>query len=173
MSAARDIRVLVVEDDDAFRRILEKRIASEGYAVATAIDGREGMKAIVTFDPHLVLSDWMMPHVDGLELCQSVKVGLKEDAPYFILLSARGAVDERVLGLETGADDYLVKPCDPTEILARVRAGARIVALGRELREARAEAEALRASAEEQTMEIERLNRALAASAHGDNRAAA
>ncbi len=142
-----DIRVLVVEDDDAFRRILEKRIAGEGYTVATAVDGREGMKAIVTFDPHLVLSDWMMPHVDGLELCQSIKVGLKEDAPYFILLSARGAVNERVLGLETGADDYLVKPCDSTEILARVRAGARIVGLSRELREARAEAAALRGGA--------------------------
>ena len=144
MTPNSDIRVLVVEDDDAFRRILEKRIAGEGYAVATAVDGREGMKAIVTFDPHLVLSDWMMPHVDGLELCQSIKVGLKEDAPYFILLSARGAVNERVLGLETGADDYLVKPCDSTEILARVRAGARIVGLSRELRDARAEAAALR-----------------------------
>ena len=143
-----DIRVLVVEDDEAFRRILEKRIAGEGYTVATAVDGREGMKAIVTFDPLLVLSDWMMPHVDGLELCQSVKVGLKEAAPYFILLSARGAVNERVLGLETGADDYLVKPCDSTEILARVRAGARIVGLTRELRDARAEAANLRAGTE-------------------------
>ena len=78
-----------------------------------------------------------------------------------------------MLGLETGADDYLVKPCDPSEILARVRAGARIVALGRELREARADAEALRAGAEAQAVEIERLNRALAAFAHGDKRAAA
>ena len=153
MTPNSDIRVLVVEDDEAFRRILEKRIAGEGYTVASAVDGREGMKAIVTFDPHLVLSDWMMPHVDGLELCQSIKVGLKEDAPYFILLSARGAVDERVLGLETGADDYLVKPCDWTEILARIRAGARIVGLSRELREARAESAALRAGAEGQASE--------------------
>ena len=153
MTPNSDIRVLVVEDDAAFRRILEKRIAGEGYTVASAVDGREGMKAIVTFDPHLVLSDWMMPHVDGLELCQSIKVGLKEDAPYFILLSARGAVDERVLGLETGADDYLVKPCDSAEILARIRAGARIVGLSRELREARAESAALRAGAERQASE--------------------
>jgi len=158
-----DIRVLVVEDDEAFRRILEKRIAAEGYIVATANDGREGMRAIVTFDPHLVLSDWMMPHVDGLELCQSVKVGLKEDAPYFILLSAKGDVSERILGLETGADDYLVKPCDPAEILARVRAGSRIVTLARALRTADAEVAALRVEAEAHTAEIERLNRASAA----------
>ena len=163
MKAISETRVLVVEDDEAFRRILERRIEAEGYTVATAIDGREGMKAIVTFDPHLVLSDWMMPYVDGLELCQSIKVGLKEAAPYFILLSARGEVDERVLGLETGADDYLVKPCDPTEILARVRAGARIVTLARELDEACAEVAGLRADAEVHIAEIERLNRTPAA----------
>ena len=153
MTDVSEIKILVVEDDVYFQRILQKRLTNEGYQVLCAADGREGMKAIVTFDPHLVLSDWMMPHVDGLELCQSIKVGLKEDAPYFILLSARGAVDERVLGLETGADDYLVKPCDWTEILARIRAGARIVGLSRELREARAESAALRAGAERQASE--------------------
>lgn len=135
MSPVPEVRILVVEDDPVFLQILQKRLVSEGYRVATAVDGREGMKAIVTFEPHLVISDWMMPHVDGLELCQSIKTGLKDTAPYFILLTAKGEVSDRMLALETGADDYLVKPCDHAELLTHVRTGLRIVLLGQELRE--------------------------------------
>ena len=129
-----EIRILVVEDDPFFQRVLTKRLEVEGYQVMTASDGREGMKAIVSFEPDLVLSDWMMPQVDGLELCQSVKTGLREAAPYFILLTARGEINDKLLALETGADDYLVKPCDQGELMARVRAGLRIVLLTKDLR---------------------------------------
>jgi len=135
MKPAPEIRVLVVEDDPFFQRVLQKRLSAESYQVQTAADGREGMKAIVTWEPDLVISDWMMPEVDGLELCQSVKTGLRESAPYFILLTAKGELSDRLLGLETGADDYLVKPCDQAELMARVRAGLRIVLLTRELRD--------------------------------------
>ncbi|MEO5616928.1 MAG: response regulator [Candidatus Eisenbacteria bacterium] len=135
MKLASEIRVLVVEDDPYFQRVLLKRLTAENYQVQTAADGREGMKAIVAWEPDLVISDWMMPEVDGLELCQSVKTGLRESAPYFILLTAKGELSDRLLGLETGADDYLVKPCDQAELLARVRAGLRIVLLTRELRD--------------------------------------
>jgi phosphoserine phosphatase RsbU/P len=131
-----EIKVLVVEDDPFFQRVLQKRLAIEGYQVLAAADGREGMKAIVASEPDLVISDWMMPEVDGLELCQSVKTGLREDAPYFILLTAKGEINDRLLGLETGADDYLVKPCDQGELMARVRAGLRIVLLTQDLRRA-------------------------------------
>lgn len=134
MKTPQEIKILVVEDDVYFQRVLVKRLSSEGYQVFSAADGREGMKLIVTQDPDLVISDWMMPHVDGLELCQSVKTGLKESAPYFILLTAKGEISSRLLGLETGADDYLVKPCDQGELMARVRAGLRIVLLTQELR---------------------------------------
>ena len=135
MKLASEIRVLVVEDDPFFQRVLHKRLTAEGYQVQVANDGREGMKAIVAWEPDLVISDWMMPEVDGLELCQSVKTGLRESAPYFILLTAKGELSDRLLGLETGADDYLVKPCDQAELLARVRAGLRIVLLTRDLRD--------------------------------------
>jgi sigma-B regulation protein RsbU (phosphoserine phosphatase) len=131
-----EVRVLVVEDDPFFQRVLQKRLSIDGYQVMAASDGREGMKAIVTFEPDLVISDWMMPEVDGLELCQSVKTGLREAAPYFILLTAKGEINDRLLGLETGADDYLVKPCDQGELMARVRAGLRIVGLTQQLRRA-------------------------------------
>ena len=133
---ARDIKLLVVDDDPFFVRVLEKRFGAEGFQVMSAADGREGMKVIVTFEPDLVISDWMMPEVDGLELCQSVKTGLREAAPYFILLTAKGEIDDKLLGLETGADDYLIKPCDHGELMARVRAGLRIVSLTKQLRAA-------------------------------------
>ena len=133
---ARDTKLLVVDDDPFFVRVLEKRFGAEGFQVMSAADGREGMKVIVTFEPDLVISDWMMPEVDGLELCQSVKTGLREAAPYFILLTAKGEIDDKLLGLETGADDYLIKPCDHGELMARVRAGLRIVTLTKQLRSA-------------------------------------
>jgi len=113
MKATPDIRILVVEDDPFFQRVLMKRLAAEGYQV---------------------ISDWMMPHVDGLELCQSVKTGLRDSSPYFILLTAKGEISDKLLALDTGADDYLVKPCDQGELLARVRAGLRIVLLTQDLR---------------------------------------
>ncbi|HEY6194999.1 MAG TPA: response regulator [Candidatus Eisenbacteria bacterium] len=136
MKATPDIRILIVEDDPFFQRVLLKRLAAEGYQVQAAADGREGMKAIVTYEPDLVISDWMMPQVDGLELCQSVKTGLKESAPYFILLTAKGEISDKLLALDTGADDYLVKPCDQGELMARVRAGLRIVLLTQDMRKA-------------------------------------
>ena len=134
MTPASEVRILLVEDDPFFQRVLHKRLAADGYQVLTASDGREGMKAIVAFEPDLVLSDWMMPQVDGLELCQAVKTGLREAAPYFILLTAKGEISDKLLALETGADDYLVKPCDQGELMARIRAGLRIVELTKELR---------------------------------------
>ncbi len=154
MSPSADARILVVEDDPFFQRVLLKRLAADGYQVQAASDGREGMKAIVTYEPDLVISDWMMPHVDGLELCQSVKTGLKETAPYFILLTAKGEISDRLLALDTGADDYLVKPCDQGELLARVRAGLRIVLLTRDMRQAVVDLAALKAEVARVKLEL-------------------
>jgi len=135
VTTAPEVRILIVEDDPYFQRVLHRRLQSDGYQVQTAGDGREGMKAIVAWEPHLVISDWMMPEVDGLELCQSVKTGLREAAPYFILLTARGELSDRLLGLETGADDYVIKPCEQAELMARIKAGLRVIMLTRELQE--------------------------------------
>jgi sigma-B regulation protein RsbU (phosphoserine phosphatase) len=82
--------------------------------------------------------------VDGLELCQSVKTGLREASPYFILLTAKGEISDKLLALDTGADDYLVKPCDQGELMARVRAGLRIVLLTQDLRRSAQELERVR-----------------------------
>ena len=156
MKATPDIRILIVEDDPFFQRVLLKRLAAEGYQVQAASDGREGMKAIVTYEPDLVISDWMMPQVDGLELCQSVKTGLKESAPYFILLTAKGEISDKLLALDTGADDYLVKPCDQGELMARVRAGLRIVLLTQDMRKAAVDLARLKAHVRWVRAELER-----------------
>ena len=132
-------RILLVEDDAAFARALERRLTALGYEVACATDGREGMRAIVTFEPQLVISDWMMPHVDGLELCRAIKTGLGDEAPFFILLTAKDERQGRVEAFETGADDYLVKPCHPEELIARVRGGLRTCMLRAEVRRLQAE----------------------------------
>jgi len=152
----------VVEDDPVFSRVLEKRLKSEGFLVQCAADGREGMKAIVSYDPDLVISDWMMPHVDGLELCQSVKTGLGDAAPYFVLLTAKGEINDRLLALETGADDYLVKPCEQGELMARVRSGLRSVHLTRQLRHVMGELESARAELETTRRSIRELTQQLA-----------
>lgn len=136
MKPTSESRILIVEDDPLSQQVLKARLEMDGYQVAVASDGREGMKMIVSWCPDVVISDWMMPHVDGLELCQAIKTGLRDSAPYFILLSARGEVADRARALETGADDYIVKPGDPTEVLARVRIGMRMVGLMREARSA-------------------------------------
>ncbi len=134
MKPVAEVKILIVEDDPLYMLVLKNRMTSEGYQVMGAADGRAGMKAIVTFEPDLVISDWMMPEVDGLELCQAVKTGLGEAAPYFILLTAKGQVSDKLLGLQGGADEYLTKPCDAGELMARVHAGVRIVSLTQELR---------------------------------------
>lgn len=158
MKPVNEIKVLVVEDDPFFQRVLVKRLLAENYQVFAAADGREGMKAIVSFEPDLVISDWMMPEVDGLELCQSVKTGLREAAPYFILLTAKGEISNKLLALDTGADDYLVKPCDQGELMARVRAGLRIVLLTQELRGTVQELDAANAELQGARAEVERLS---------------
>ncbi len=145
MNPAPSHRLLVVGGDPVFARSLRARLVGEGYAVAEARDGREGMKAIVTLEPHLVISEWTMPHVDGLELCRAVKLGLGEAAPYFVLVTARDDAESCNLALESGADDLLVKPWHPGELSARVRNGVRHVALQARIRQLSEELERVRA----------------------------
>ena len=154
MKSNAETRILVVEDDPFYQRVLVKRLQAQGYQVLSANDGRDGMRAIVAAEPDLVLSDWMMPERDGLELCRSVKTGLGASAPYFILLTAKGEISDKLLALDTGADDYLVKPCDQGEMLARVRAGLRIVALTQESQDAARELVELRAEVDRVRTEL-------------------
>lgn len=154
-------RILLVEDDRAFARSTERRLSAEGYDVTHAADGREGMRSIVTREPQLVLSDWLMPHVDGLELCQAVKTGLGDEAPFFILFTAKDDRDARALALESGADDYVLKTCHPGELFARIRNGMHRVAVRAELKRVRAELDALRAGVDPGPVAVPRLSEPL------------
>jgi two-component system response regulator MprA len=113
-------RVLVVEDDAAVRRSVERALSFEGYDVVTAEDGIKGLVAIAEKIPDAVVLDVMMPGLDGLALCRRVRSA--GDRTPILMLTARHELDDRVAGLDAGADDYLVKPFALEELLARVRA---------------------------------------------------
>jgi diguanylate cyclase (GGDEF)-like protein len=117
--------ILVAEDDRFYRRILAKRLEAEGHRVTLTANGEEAWEAIRLDKPDLLLSDWMMPLVDGYELCRRVKADPKLRSIYCILLTAKDQTDDKVSALDLGADEYLVKPCDERELMAHVRTGLR------------------------------------------------
>jgi sigma-B regulation protein RsbU (phosphoserine phosphatase) len=127
------MRVLVCEDDPFTLTILKKRLLTGGYTIETATNGREGLEKVSAFKPDLILSDWMMPEMDGVELCSAVKDRPENANIYFILLTAKDKNDDKVSALDTGADEYLVKPCDGRELMARLRAAERLLRLRQEL----------------------------------------
>jgi two-component system response regulator MprA len=115
-----EMKILVVEDDPAVREALERAVGFEGYEVDVARDGGVALSMVrsVTYD--LVLLDVMMPHVDGIETCKRIRAS--GDTIPILMLTAKTAVDDRVEGLDAGADDYLTKPFALDELLARIRA---------------------------------------------------
>lgn len=127
------MRILIAEDDPFTLTILQKRLVKGGYEVATATNGREGLQKVEEFKPDLILSDWMMPEMDGKEFCQRVKEDFQARSIYFILLTAKDKFEDKVSALDTGADEYLVKPCDGRELMARLRAAERILRLQQQL----------------------------------------
>ena len=112
-------RILVVDDEPAITDFIALGLHHEGYQVATAGDGHQGLRAVNEFKPDLVILDVMMPRLDGFELCRAIA---GEPRRGIIILSARDETTDRIHGLELGADDYLVKPFEFGELLARVRA---------------------------------------------------
>jgi two-component system response regulator MprA len=114
------MKVLVVDDEPAVRDALERALRSQGYAVSTAVDGRDGLDRLEAEPPDLVVLDILMPRLDGLEACRELRAS--GDRTPVLMLTARDAVGDRVEGLDAGADDYLVKPFALEELLARIRA---------------------------------------------------
>ncbi len=114
------MKILIVEDDRGVRNSLERALTFEGYEVATAVDGMEGLEAIRKERPDAVVLDVMMPKLDGISVCRRLRA--EGDATPILMLTARHAVGDRVAGLDAGADDYLVKPFALEELLARLRA---------------------------------------------------
>ena len=120
-------KLLLVEDDTALAELLEYRFESEGYNVSVTPDGEEAMMLAAEDPPDLVFLDWMIEGISGIEVCRRLRRDQATAHVPIIMLTAREAEDDRVRGLETGADDYLTKPFSPRELLARVSAVLRRV----------------------------------------------
>ena len=123
-------RVLVIEDDDALATLVQYNLEKEGYDVAVAGDGEEGLVQIDERLPDLVILDWMLPKVSGIEVCRRLRSRPETRNIPIIMLTARGEESDRVRGLDTGADDYLTKPFSVPELAARIRAVLRRIRPG-------------------------------------------
>ena len=144
--------ILVVEDEAALAEVLRYNLEGEGFNVAVAADGRTAMEKLEESPPDLVVLDWMLPEVSGLEICRTMRRRAElRDVPV-IMLTAKGEEHDRVRGLDAGADDYVVKPFSPKELVARVRAVLRRTKAG-------ASGEPLRAGPLEMDLETHRVRR--------------
>jgi putative two-component system response regulator len=123
------MRILIVDDDAIARDLLRNTLRHAGYKVSTACNGREAMQVLRTKPCGVVVSDWVMPESDGIDLCRAIRSGVFPAYIYVILLTSRDRPADIVEGLSAGADDFVVKPYQPAELLLRVRAGERVLSL--------------------------------------------
>ncbi len=139
---AEPLRIVMADDEPAVRVLLSRQLRRAGYHVIACANGREALDAITEHGADIVLADWMMPEIDGIELCRTVR-GLSGDGAlgfiFFILLTAMTDKEQVVEGFEAGVDDYLTKPYHENELMARLRAGVRIIKLQRLVQERQVE----------------------------------
>lgn len=119
--------ILVVEDEPSQREVMVYNLEAEGYRVTCAENGEDAMLVVAEDAPDVIVLDWMMPHLSGIEVCRRIKTNSDTRAIPIIMLSAKSEEVDRVRGLETGADDYVVKPYSVSELMARVRGQLRRV----------------------------------------------
>jgi len=128
------VRVLIADDEATTRHLIQVTLGNWGFEVLAAENGSEALRILQGSNrPEIALLDWVMPGVDGLEVCRRMRVALPAAPSYIILITARGGLENIVQGLEAGADDYVTKPFDPRELRARLHAGARVVRLQKAL----------------------------------------
>jgi sigma-B regulation protein RsbU (phosphoserine phosphatase) len=125
--------ILIIDDDPAIQILLKRTLHNQGYEVAVAHNGEDGLVQARALRPGLVLCDWNMPRMNGLQVCREVKATPELSTTIFILLTARTSLEDRVEGLDAGADDFLSKPIEMAELKARVRAGLRLHEANRDL----------------------------------------
>lgn len=132
------LKILIAEDNAVSRRVLESILVLNGFQVITASNGAEACRALqVDEPPQLAILDLDMPMLNGLEVCKWIRLQPELKQTYVMLLTAKSSLDDLITGLEAGANDYLTKPYNRTELRARIQVGARVLALQRELAAAR------------------------------------
>src|SRR5580658_4844942 len=125
-------RILIAEDSPVSQKLLETILAEKSYELCFVKNGREALDAFAQFRPDIVLTDWVMPDLSGLELCRQIRKS-QNICTYIILVTQKSEKADLIEGLDAGADDYLTKPLDAGELLARIRVGCRTVQMGREI----------------------------------------
>jgi two-component system, cell cycle response regulator len=130
-----EVKILVADDSPIYRKLVEQSLSQEQYPVLFAKSGQQAMDLFIEHKPALVITDWSMPDISGIELCQRIRRDHKEFYAYVILLTGNTDKEEVIEGLAAGADDYLTKPFHPGELQARVRVGRRMVDLHREVQD--------------------------------------
>ncbi len=130
-----ELHLVIADDDACLLRLLERRLTKAGYAVSTCENGLAARDLVAEHEPVVLLADWEMPGLNGVELCQELQEAKCRGGIYIILMTANGEPEQIVVGLEAGADDYLVKPTHPAELLARIQNGARSLQHLSEIRE--------------------------------------
>jgi two-component system chemotaxis response regulator CheY len=131
--SAANYQILVVDDSPVSRKLVEQALEAGAYSLRFAKSCAEALDLFKRHSPSIVLTDWMLPDFSGLELCERIRAEAQRDYIYIIMLSAKAEKDNVVKGLAAGADDYLTKPFDPGELLARIGVGCRTVELHREI----------------------------------------
>jgi diguanylate cyclase (GGDEF)-like protein len=128
-----DFKILVVDDSPVYRKLVEQSLSKEPHAVLFAKNGREALEVFAEYRPALVITDWTMPDITGLELCQRIRRDFQQQYAYVILVTSNTSKEQVIEGLAAGADDYLTKPFHPGELVARVEVGRRIIELHRQI----------------------------------------
>lgn len=116
------IKILVIEDDPSLTELIKYNLEQESFSVKIEMDGEEGLLSAQTELPDLILLDWMLPNLSGIEVCRRLRRGKSTKNIPIIMLTARSEENERIRGLDTGADDYITKPFSPKELVARIKA---------------------------------------------------
>lgn len=133
------LRILIVDDDNSLSSYLQKLLTNHGHTVFSAADGKDGLEKVLEYNPQLVISDWIMPKMDGIAFCKSLRTTRDGRGLYFIILTALADEDRLVEAFEAGVDDYLVKPFSEKVLMARLRAGQRVTQLKEEISREREE----------------------------------
>ena len=115
-------KIFIIEDETSIIHLVQHNLEKDGFIVSSAINGNEGLKDLKKFEPNLLLLDWMLPDLSGIEICKSIRKDTSFKNLPVIMLTAKGEEEDKIKGLDSGADDYLTKPFSYNELLARIKA---------------------------------------------------
>ena len=118
-------KIFIIEDEPSIIQLVQHNLEKEGFIVASSENGNEGLKQLKKFEPNLLLLDWMLPDLSGIEICKNIRKDNKFKSLPIIMLTAKGEEEDKIKGLESGVDDYLTKPFSYKELLARIKADLR------------------------------------------------